>query len=197
MLMFKTKPHTATRSLSSLSAVGAASDRVKGLTLIELGFVIIILATIVAVALTFYNSLSRNKEVTDTVTDVANIRQAVSSFAGGLPLTGVIGQDSNGADVERDSPTWQNLSPILPRRLGVRARNVNNVDLRDANAWGSTYRLIVVPSEPFSWSLSIDQIRDGLCERVRDKLVAGAESVPVCTGQFGEETMTVEFRVGA
>lgn len=193
--MFKTKPRAAARSLRAGSV---ASDRAKGLTLIELGFVIIILATIVAVALTFYNSISRNKEVTDTVTDVANIRQAVSSYAGGLPLIGVIGTDKDGADVSRDSgPLWQDLSPLLPGRLSVRARNINNADLTNANAWGSTYKLIVNASDPFTWALTIDQIQDGLCERVSDKLVAGASSVPTCTGQTGAETMEVQFRVGA
>ena len=192
--MFKTKPRAAARSLRAGSA---ASDRAKGLTLIELGFVIIILATIVAVALTFYNSLSRNKEVTDTVTDVANIRQAVSSYAGGLPLIGVIGQDANGENVSRDAPAWQDLSPLLPGRLSVRARNIDSTELANANAWGSTYRLIVLPADPFTWALTINEIKDGLCQRVSDKLVAGASSVPTCTGDTGAETMEVEFRVGA
>ena len=52
---------------SNLSRAMVHRRGANGLTLIELGFVIIILAVIVAVALTYYNTLSRNKEVTDVV----------------------------------------------------------------------------------------------------------------------------------
>lgn len=190
--MSRPRPSTAT------CANRAGNRAAKGLTLIELGFVIIILATIVAVALTFYNSVSRNKEVTDTVTDVANIRQAVSSYAAGLPLIGTIGTELDGTTpVTRQGPTWDQLWPLLPGRLSSRARNSTSTELSSANAWDSTYRLVVVANQPFYWDLVINNIPDGLCQRVREKLAASARGVPECAGDTGDETMTVSFRVGA
>ena len=171
----------------------------KGLTLIELGFVIIILAVIIAVALTLYNTLSGNKQVADTVTDVANIRNAVSRWAGGLPLQRTLGfSDSSGSTpVEETLDGWDDLAPMLPGQLGLKARSVTGLTLPNANAWTSTYALVVEDAGGYyNWNLTIDEIPQGLATELRSKLASGARFVPeLTTGP--PDTLKISFRVGA
>ena len=172
-----------------------------GLTLIELGFVIVVLAVIVAVALGFYNTLSENKKISDTTTDVASIRLAMSQYAGGLPLVGLIGRratddGSLGTEVPRTEAdlTWRVLAPYLPGRLRSLAAADEDKTLETANAWQSTYEIVVVgASDPWFWDLVITGIPPDVIDRVRDKLASGARGVPVVDGN----KLTIQFEVGA
>ena len=182
-----------------------ASQRgATGLTLIELGFVIVILAVIVALVLGFYNTLSKNKQVADVVTDVANIRQAVSTWSGGLPLTEVT--------IARDGTTraqlrnWGQLADVLSGRLAVLARNKTSDQLDGANAWDSTYTIEVgnttgegddaVTTGGSTWTLTIDKIPPDLAPRLRDRLVAAGEYVPIEDVVTDLQTITLNFDVG-
>ena len=174
----------------------------NGLTLIELGFVIIILAVIVAVALTYYNTLSRNKEVTDVVTDVANIRQAVSSWAGGLPLRrqlGRAGPTSDALSAEEELTTWNELSALLPGSLGALAGSDagNSTTLANVNPWlNSTYTFDVDDTNPYLWTLTITNIPGGLFQQVRSKVASGARFVPPNSTADPAE-LVISFQVGA
>lgn len=179
---------------------GRTSTGCHGLTLIELGFVIIILAVIVAVALGFYNTLSRNKEITDVVTDVANIRQAISSYAGGLPLTGAIGEDLAGEDVQRKPLNWNALASLLPGRLGTKAGSTDGAGLiiSNANAWQSSYQIQTgVDGNPYYWNLIVTNIPVDLAERVKEKLANSGRAVPTDQTTGNTATLTIPFRVGA
>ena len=175
---------------------------VKGLTLIELGFVIIILAVIVAVALTYYNTLSRNKEVTDVVTDVANIRQAVSSWAGGLPLRrqlGRAGPTSSALSAQEELTTWNELAALLPGNLGALAGSDagNSTTLANVNPWlNSTYTFDVDDTNPYLWTLTITNIPGGLFQQVRSKVASGARFVPQNSTADPAE-LVISFQVGA
>lgn len=185
------------RSQSTSARAPSAS---RGLTLIELGFVIIILAVIVAVALGFYNTLSRNKEITDVVTDVATIRQAVSSYAGGLPLTGPIGKDLAGEDVQREPLTWNALASLLPGRLGTKAgsNDGRGLTISNANAWQSSYQLQTnIEGNPYYWNLIVTNVPVDLAERVKEKLASSARAVPTEEETGSTATLTIPFRVGA
>ena len=176
-----------------------------GLTLIELGFVIVILAVIVALVLGFYTTLSRNKQVTDVVTDVANIRQAVSSWAGGLPLTLVtLGKNGAGEDVTRAALVgWADLVNVLSGRLAVLAAssNASGFDLNQANAWGSTY---TIAARSYEWDLIINEVPAELVDRLRDRLATSgtiAEGAAAAGGASDADaaqprTITLTFDVG-
>lgn len=187
-------------NLASRSARAPNANASRGLTLIELGFVIIILAVIVAVALGFYNTLSRNKEITDVITDVANIRQAVSSYAGGLPLTGAIGKDLAGEDVQRDPLNWNALASLLPGRLGTKAGSVDGggLTISNTNAWQSNYQIVTnVDGNPYYWNLIVTNIPVDLAERVKEKLANSGRAVPTDEETGNTATLTIPFRVGA
>ena len=179
---------------------GAAAPRsAKGLTLIELGFVIIILAVIVAVALALYNTVSTNKKVSDVVTDVANIRSAVAQYAGGLPLMGLVGREKTddgtlGAEVNRAETDlkWPEIAPFLPGRLSTQASKTGlEQALENANAWDSTYSIAV--TDPYRWELGITNIPTKVIPRLKEKLANAGRGVPEISGT----TITVYFEVGA
>ena len=179
----------------------AARRGARGLTLIELGFVIIILAVIVAVALTFYNTVSTNKKVSDTVSDVASIRSAMAQYAGGLPLIVDLGytatdDGSLGTLQSRtaDNLNWKALNPFLSGRLYTQSLTLETKTMANANAWQSTYEIVVLGGEtPYYWNLTIDPIPVNVIQRVREKLATSARGVPVIDGN----KLTVEFEVGA
>ena len=173
----------------------------KGLTLIELGFVIAIVAVIIAVALQLYNTLSGNKQVTDVVTDVANIRQAVSSWAGGLPLRRKLGRAAatgSALSGEEELLTWNELAAQLPGRLGALAGSDKGgtKTLADVNPWdGSTYTFQIL-ANPYQWKLTISGVPKGHFPQLRSKLASSALFVPP-NSDADPAVLEITFQVGA
>ena len=179
----------------------AAPRGARGLTLIELGFVIIILAVIVAVALAFYNTVSTNKKITDVVTDVASVRSAVTQYAGGNPLIGPLGRsDPTGVSPalfsrEKGDFNWDELAQFLPGRLGAQAALEGGKDLANANPWKSTYTLDVVGDSPsYQWTLRITAIPSN---EIRDRLREKLASAGLGLAAPAERQLTWTFDVGA
>ena len=179
----------------------AARRGARGLTLIELGFVIVIFAVIVAVALALYNTVSTSKKITDVVTDVANVRSAVTQYAGGHPLIGPLGRsDPTGASPvlhqrTKDEFDWAELADFLPGRLGDQAALEGGKDLANANAWKSTYTLDIIGDSPsYQWTLRINAIpTNEIRNRLQDKLA----NAGLGRAAAAEKELTWTFDVGA
>lgn len=163
--------------LNSLHAAQRArpnTGRNKGVTLIELAFVIGIIAVILVAVLGIYNVVKRSQTLTDVTSDVAVIRQAVSTWASGGPIT----YTANDIDRGFASLTgWDQLAGFLPGSLGQQARD-GSVDgvLTAVNSWGCTYELEFYEEDQYKWSLTVDEVPtdvlNTLASRLREGVVA-------------------------
>ena len=152
------------------------TGRNKGVTLIELAFVIGIIAIILVAVLGIYNVVKTSQTLTDVTSDVAVIRQAVSTWASGGPIT------RSQEDLNRgfESLTgWGQLSGFLPGSLGQQARNIQDGNVLTAvNSWGCTYDFQIDGGDEdrYKWSIEIDKIPtdvlNALATRLREGVVA-------------------------
>lgn len=150
------------------------SGRNKGVTLIELAFVIGIIAVILVGVMGVYNTVQRSQTLSDVTTDVAVIRQAVSTWARGGPIT------YSAADIDRGFTSltdWGQLAGFLPGDLGELARRGGDDRvLTAANSWECTYELEFYEDDPYRWSLKIDRlptdVMNALANSLREGVVA-------------------------
>ena len=151
-----------------------SNGRNKGVTLIELAFVIGIIAVILVAVLGIYNVVKQSQTLTDVTSDVAVIRQAVSTWASGGPIT------YSAQDIDRGFTSltgWDQLAGFLPGSLGQQARE-GGVDgvLTAVNSWGCTYELEFYEDDQYKWSLTVDQVPtdvlNALATRLREGVVA-------------------------
>ena len=150
------------------------AHRNRGVTLIELAFVIGIIAVILVSVMGVYNIVQRNQTLSDVTTDVAVIRQAVSTWARGGPIT------YSATDINRGFTSltgWDQLAGFLPGSLGDEAREVGNETvLTAANSWECTYELEFYESDRYRWSLRIDKlptdVLNALANSLREGVVA-------------------------
>ena len=108
------------------------SHRARGVTLIELAFVISIIAIIVVAALAIFNAVTASQNRTTALQNVGSIRAAVATWAGDKPL-------GMGAGNEDGLKETAQLRPWLPGRLGTSADD--SLYLRNANPWQGDYEL--------------------------------------------------------
>ena len=106
-------------------------NTVKGVTLIELAFVIGIIAVIVVGALAIFNAVRASQDRSTALQNVGTIRSAIATWAGDKPL---------GFGLETGLQTASQLSPWLPGRLGTSA-TTNNLILQAANPWEGNYEV--------------------------------------------------------
>lgn len=159
--------HTAHKARSS-------TGRNKGVTLIELAFVIGIIAVILVSVMGVYNIVQRNQTLSDVTTDVAVIRQAVSTWARGGPIT------YSATDIDRGFTSltgWDQLAGFLPGDLGQQARLGGDARvLTAANSWECTYELEFYEDDLYKWSLRIDKlptdVLNALANSLREGVVA-------------------------
>ena len=148
---------------------GKRASRCTGVTLIELAFVIAIIAIILVAVLGIYNVVKNSQELTEVTSHVASIRQAVSTWGSGGPLT-------NDGDIP-SLDSWQQLAGFLPGSLGRQARNVGTeMTLKNVNSWGSSYEFAIDSEDFYKWTLRVTNIPtdsvDVLATRLRDGVVA-------------------------
>lgn len=140
----------------------AKRNNAHGITLIELGFIVGIIAVIVVGVLTIYNTVTKQQAVTDVTGDAASIRTAVATWGSGgwlkLPEGFVPPATSEG--IERELTSWKQLSAHLPGDLGRIASTADGAILTNVNSnWeDAEYGLKV--DDPYLWTLQITGIPD-------------------------------------
>lgn len=169
-----------------------ALGKSRGITLIELGFVVGIIAIIVVAVLAIYNAVKRTQEVTEVTTDVAAVRQAVATWSSGGPLREDNPNLISTATIERSLESWDQLAEYLPGNLGKQAKNTNGTILEDVNNWpNGTYRFEVDPGSPYLWTFEITEIPDGSVQTLAMRLEEGAEDVLQASGMI----VQVQYRL--
>ena len=180
------------------------TGRNKGVTLIELAFVIGIIAIILVAVLGIYNVVKRSQTLTDVTSDVAMIRQAVSTWASGGPITRSQADQDRGFN---SLTSWDQLAGLLPGSLGQQAGAAEDAtELTAVNSWGCTYRLVIDPSDTdrYKWSLQIEKIPtdvlNALATRLRDGVVAdegtgddATRGLEIVTGTTGQNDSTLKL----
>ena len=145
------------------------TGRSRGVTLIELAFVIAIIAIVLVAVLGLYTVVKRTQELTEVTSDVAAIRQAVSTWASGGPL---IERGFGLAPLE----SWDQLAGFLPGSLGQQAAKTSGTDLTNVNSLGCSYSILVDTNDHYKWTLSVADLPgdavDVLATRLRDGVVA-------------------------
>lgn len=185
-----------------------ALSRCRGVTLIELSFVIGIIAIIVVAALAVYNAVRNSQDLTTAVSDVSAIRTAVSNWAGNEPIFA-------GANPAPDTPLTNaiQIHTLLPGKLREAARTNQTLTLQFVNPWQGNYiidnannaegqidRSGQTPdysNNPFVFMVQITEIPLSQHEPLRRRLEEGAESISgaVTAAETGTESLTVVYRI--
>ena len=146
------------------------SRRARGVTLIELAFVISIIAIIVVAALAIFNAVSASQNRTTALQNVGSIRAAVSTWAGDKSL------DFDEADGLQD---LSQLRPWLPGRLGTNA--AAGLMLSRANPWQGDYEIQSADAgatgagpHPYRFVLVIHDVPGAEAQALCRQLVEGA-----------------------
>lgn len=172
-------------------------SRRRGITLIELGFVVGIIAIIVVGVLAIYNAVKRSQEVTEVVGQVAQIRQAVSNWAGGGSLkveTRLVNADGSvTTSTTRELQNFSQLSVFLAGTLKAEASNQQGLVIDNVNNWpGSTYTLAIDPANSNLWTIAITEVPLGAAEPLGDRLRNSAEQVGQAVGSGSATPLTEE-----
>ena len=172
-------------------------SRRRGITLIELGFVVGIIAIIVVGVLAIYNAVKRSQEVTEVVGQVAQIRQAVSNWAGGGSLkveTRQVNADGSvSTSTTRELQNFSQLSVFLAGTLKAEASNQQGLVIDNVNNWpGSTYTLAIDPANSNLWTIAITEVPLGAAEPLGDRLRNSAEQVGQAVGSGSATPLTEE-----
>ena len=114
-----------------------ALSRSRGVTLIELSFVIGIIAIIVVAALAVYNAVRNSQDLTTAVSDASAIRTAVSNWAGNEPIFATGGPASGPTTTTGTLLTnGVQIHTLLPGKLREAARiAASDLVLRGVNPW--------------------------------------------------------------
>lgn len=140
-----------------------------GVTLIELAFVIAIIAILVVAALAVYRAVSQTLSINSAVRDVATVRQAMKNFAGDDRIC--CGEGT------ADLTTWNQLRGFLSGGLHDKAREAGAADtvLEDVNPWQGNYEFTVDDSEPYQFMIRITDVDNEVIETLVRKLEDGAQ----------------------
>ena len=163
------------------------SRRASGVTLIELAFVIGIIAIIVIAALAIFNAVRASQDRSTALQQVSAIRAAIATWAGDGPANIGIAPTSD----QRYAPLQfgAELEPWLPGRLAT-AANLATSDLTfdNANPWNGNYVLQAAqPPGPYLFALVIESVPGAEAAALCRQLLAGA-----ATGSGGTTTVKRE-----
>ena len=191
----------------------SALSRCRGVTLIELSFVIGIVAIIVVSALAVYNAVTNQRDLTTAVADVSAIRTAVSNWAGNEPifLVGTAANDTGVTPLEN----LEQINRLLPGKLRELAGS--GLILQGANPWqgnyevnqvntgnlgGDTQQSVIqaITDNPFVFQVRIGDIPVTQHEPLRRRLSEGAEAISgtlggAITEEGGSEDLFVVYRI--
>jgi len=142
----------------------------RGVTLIEMLFVIGIIAIVVVAALAIFNTVRASQDRSTALLQVSSIRSAVATWAGDKPLD--FGQPGGLQRVEQ-------LQPWLPGRLSGNPdaeSSASKLNLGSANPWDGAYE--IGPSQgttdnhPYRFNLAIRKVpaseAEALCRQLED-----------------------------
>lgn len=140
-----------------------------GVTLIELAFVIAIIAILVVAALAVYRAVSATLDVNEAVRDVATVRQAMKNFAGDDRIC--CGEGT------ADLTSWNQLRGFLSGALHDKAREAGAADtvLEDVNPWQGNYEFTVDDAAPYQFVITITDVDNEVIETLVRKLEDGAQ----------------------
>jgi len=144
--------------------------RRKGVTLIELAFVIAIIAILVVAALAVYRAVSQTLKINGAVRDVATIRQAMKNFAGDDQIC--CGEDT------ANLTQWFQIRGFLSGALRDKAQNGTSATLTRVNPWQGDYSFSVDEDLPYQFQLDITEVDAEMLDTLRRKLADGAEGEP-------------------
>ena len=152
-----------------------ASRNARGVTLIEMLFVIGIIAIIVVAALAIFNTVRASQDRSTALQQVSSIRTAVATWAGDKPLD--FGETGGLQRVEQ-------LEPWLHGRLRSAdiANSSSSLVLGGANPWDGAYE--IGPSagaqdqHPYRFNLAIGKIPSSEAEALCRQLEDGAAITP-------------------
>jgi len=151
-------------------ALGKLRRRV-GVTLIELAFVIAIIAILVVAALAVYRAVSQTLSINSAIRDVATIRQAMKNFAGDDQIC--CGEDT------ANLTQWFQIRGFLSGALRDEAiQNGTSATLAAVNPWQGDYTFVVDEDLPYQFRLTITQIDGEMLDTLQRKLEDGAEGEP-------------------
>ena len=191
-----------------------ALSRCRGVTLIELSFVIGIIAIIVVAALAVYNAVRNSQDLTTAVSDVSAIRTAVSNWAGNEPIFVTTNTGGNQTTNSRLTNGLQ-LQRLLPGKLRDAARNPNagggqnEVTLSQVNPWQGNYSIMQavnglqatgatdaenLSGNPFVFMIEITEIPTSQFEPLRRRLEEGSQAISE-SQQATEQDLGVTLQV--
>ena len=155
--------------------IGKTARKTGGVTLIEVAFVIGIIAIIVVAALAIFNTVRASQDRSTALQNVSSIRSAVATWAGDKPLD--FGEAGGLQRVEQ-------LQPWLPGRLGVDGGASGGTGtalvLAAANPWDGDYSIGASAGReggtkhPYRFNLAITKVPRSEAEALCRQLEAGA-----------------------
>ncbi len=169
----------------------------QGVTLVEAALVVSIISLIILSALLALNTVTEQRRMTLTATDVVSIRSAISKWAAGglLKYTSVtVTTGGGGTENQENARTFQKFEQIagfLPDPLQNLADNDQDLTLSGANPWSGDYRIRpLTNSEPRQWTLEIHDVPEILAEALANQLRnSGSENASVT----GNTTVVVTY----
>ena len=139
-----------------------------GVTLIELAFVIAIIAILVVAALAVYRAVSQTLSINSAIRDVATIRQAMKNFAGDDQIC--CGDDT------ANLTQWFQIRGFLSGAIRDEAiRNGSSATLSGVNPWQGDYSFTVDEDLPYQFQLQITEVDAEMLDTLSRKLADGAE----------------------
>lgn len=191
-------------------------SRCRGVTLIELSFVIGIIAIIVVAALAVYNAVRNSQDLTTAVSDASAIRTAVSNWAGNEPIFATGGPANPTTITGTLLTNGVQIHTLLPGKLREAARvAASDLVLRGVNPWQGDYEIREATSpqtplfsrstngppnysdNPFVFLVRITNIPSSQHEPLRRRLEEGSESISQATtaSDSGTEILEVVYRI--
>ena len=156
--------------------------RSRGVTLIELAFVIAIIAVLVVAALAVYRAVSQTLSINRAIRDVATIRQAMKNFAGVDALCC--------GDGTANLTNWFQLRGFLSGAVRDKAISQGTAStLTAVNPWQGDYSFAVEAALPYQFEVTVTNVDLEMLDALSRKLEDGAESDPEVTQ--GEDTGTI------
>lgn len=153
----------------------------RGVTLIESAMVISVISLIILAALLALEAVTEQRRLTQVVTDVANIRSAISKWAGGGMVVYPGEDDGAGGLTARiigaDFEEWDQIAGLLPGHLGVIADGTETAILVRANPWSFDYSFVTQEAGGNVWCLGIQGVPSDLAlVLIKQLLLNGAQN---------------------
>ena len=154
--------------------MNTSSRKAAGVTLIELAFVIGLIAIIVVAGLAIYNAVRASQDRSTALQNISSIRSAIHTWAGDRPL---------GMNTDAGLRNALQLQPWLPGRLRTSAKS--GLTLDHANPWNGAYTIEQAPpseqgaadaggAHPYRYVLVVTEVPSAEAQALCRQLEGGA-----------------------